>query len=244
MPGILMPYLEEIDPEIVPVTYPSTMSRSAALQASRSAPSNAQVLAACKQAYAEHTPAVDGVTTGSISTSQAPEMSSDIAAAQSYDWKSRVAAPGLTQPMLASPHMAAARAAVDKDGDFATIFAGITTNIDVLVGGFGGVGVGSGIPTFGGPLWMAWGGLRISFNIDIAINLTTGIFLEPPAKVAGDFLGIEISCEPVLEGPSIGFGIHLSPDLKEIRGFSISVGVELGILPVNAAIEYGHIVTS
>ena len=133
---------------------------------------------------------------------------------------------------------------VAEDGAFATFFMGIEANIDVFVGGFGGIGVGFGLPQFDTPLWMAWGGLRISTNIDIAYYLDAGILLEPPAKVAGDFLGIEVTCEPVAEGPSVGFGIHMSRDLSEIRGFTISVGVELGLLPFNAAIEYGTIATS
>jgi hypothetical protein len=244
MPGLYAEHLELLDPDKLPITFPSTISRDTALAAMKAAPSNAEVLAACKAAYQQHTNAVDSVTTGSISAAQAPELSGDIAAAHSYDWNSKVAAPSLTSPILTSTHMAGARGAVTADGDFATFFVGIEANIDVFVGGFGGIGVGVGFPSLDAPLWMAWGGMRISTNIDIAVNLDAGIFVEPPSEVAGDFLGIEVTCEPVYEGPSVGFGIHLSPDLSTIRGFSISVGVELGILPVNAAIEFGHIVTS
>lgn len=244
MPGLYLPHLDDLDPEMMPVSFPSTMSRADALQRVSAAPSNAQVLAACKDAYRQHIPAVDGTTIGSVDAAQAPSLRDDIAAAHRYDWSSKVAAPSLTQPLLASSQMAGARAAVDKDGSFATFFMGIAANIDFFVGGFGGIGVGFGFPGLDLPIWMAWGGLRISTNIDIAINLNAGIFLEPPNKVAGEFIGIEVACEPIAEGPSIGFGIHLSPDLSEIRGFTMAIGVELGLLPINAAIEYGHIVTT
>lgn len=243
MTGLYTSFLDSMDPDALAVTYPTTMSRPQALAAARSAPSNAEVLAACKAAYHQHTSAVDDTTTGSIATARNPANAQDVAAAQVYDWTSKIAAPNLTQPLLQSSDMAQARSSVESDGDFATFFMGIEANLDVFVGGFGGVGVGFGFPS-GTGLWMAWGGIRISMNIDIAINVTAGIFLEPPDKVAGDFLGIEVSCEPVAEGPSIGFGIHLSTDLNEVRGFTIAVGAELGLLPVNAAIEYGSIVTA
>ncbi|TWP36161.1 hypothetical protein [Leekyejoonella antrihumi] len=243
MSGLYTEHLDAMDPESLIVTYPKTMTRDQALAAAKKSPSNAEVLAACKDAYHQHTPAVDDTTTGSIATAKNPANRQDVAASQAYNWHSKVAAPNLTQPLLAASDMGAARKSVETDGDFATFFVGIEANLDVFVGGFGGVGVGFGFPS-GSPLWMAWGGIRISMNIDVGINLTAGIFVEPPAKVAGDFIGIEVSCEPVYEGPSIGFGIHLSTDLSEIRGFSVAVGAELGLLPVNAAIEYGHIVTN
>jgi hypothetical protein len=91
---------------------------------------------------------------------------------------------------------------------------------------------------------MAYGGLRISVNIDIAVNINTGVFLEAPSDVAGDYIGIEMSAEPIYEGPSLGLGIHLSTDLSEIRGFSLAVGVELGLLPFNVAVVYGTIATA
>ena len=243
MPGLYSSILDTMDPDALPITYPTTMSRPQALAVARAAPSNAEVLAACKDAYRQHVSAVDDTTTGSIATAQNPANAPDVAASQAYDWTSKVAAPNLTRPLLQASDMTQARQSVEKDGDFATFFVGIEANLDVFVGGFGGVGVGFGFPS-GSAMWMAWGGIRISMNIDIAINVTAGIFLEPPEKVAGDFLGIELSCEPVAEGPSIGFGIHLSPDLSEVRGFTIAVGAELGLLPVNAAIEHGSIVTS
>lgn len=243
MSGLYTAHLDALEPEALVITYPTTMSREQALAASAKAPSNAEVLAACKDAYHQHVSAVDDTTTGSISTAQNPTNQPDLQAAQAYNWNSKVAAPNLTQPLLMSPDMATARKSVQEDGDFATFFVGIEADLDLFVGGFGGIGVGFGLPS-GSPIWMAWGGIRISMNIDVAINLTTGLFIEAPSAIAGDFLGIEVSCEPVYEGPSIGFGIHMSTDLSEVRGFSIAVGAELGLLPVNAAIEYGHIVTS
>lgn len=243
MPGIYAPFLETIEPQALITTYPTTMTRSQALAAARSAPSNDEVLAACKDAYRQHVTAVDTTTLGSIATASDPDRAGEVAAARAYDWGSRIAAPGLTRPLLQSQGMAQARSSVEQDGDFATFALGIEANLDLFVGGFGGVGVGFGFPS-GSVMWMAWGGIRISMNIDIAINLTAAIFTEPPEEVAGDFLGIEVTCEPVAEGPSIGFGIHLSPDLSALRGFTVAVGAELGLLPVNAAIERGHIVTS
>ena len=243
LPGLYTAHLDALEPEALVITYPKTMSRGDALLAASKAPSNAEVLAACKAAYKGHTNAVDDTTTGSIATAQNPTNSQDLQAAQVYNWKSKVPAPALAEPLMMSSDMSTARKSVASDGDFATFFVGIEANLDVFVGGFGGVGVGFGLPS-GTPMWMAWGGIRISMNIDIAINLTTGLFVEAPSHVAGEFIGIEMSCEPVLEGPSIGFGIHLSTDLKHVRGFSIAVGAELGLLPVNAAIEYGRIVTS
>src|SRR4029079_17501472 len=146
MPGLYAEHLELLDPARLPIPLPSTISRDTALAAMKAAPSNAEVLAACKAAYQQHTNAVDSVTTGSISAAQAPELSGDIAAAHSYDWNSKVAAPSLTSPILTSTHMAGARGAVTADGDFATFFVGIEANIAVFVGGVGGIGAGGGFP--------------------------------------------------------------------------------------------------
>jgi hypothetical protein len=94
------------------------------------------------------------------------------------------------------------------------------------------------------PFWLAYEGMRIALNIDISLNLNAGVFVEPPEKVAGDYLGLELTAVPLTEGPSASFGIHLSRDLSKVRGFSIGVGVELGVLPITASIVYGSIVTS
>jgi hypothetical protein len=241
--GLFTPALEAIDPETVPLSFPAGVPRERAMALAAAAPSNQQVIDACKAAYGAHQPAVDGVTTGSVDTAQSKSSQSDLDALHTYDWSRQVAAPALATPIYQAATMAQARAAVDKDGAFATFFVGVDANIDFIVGGGGGVGVGLGIPT-GQPLWMAWGGLRIGLNIDIAVNLDCGIFLEPPSEVAGDYLGLEISAEPIAEGPSIGFGIHMSPDLSKVRGFSISVGVELGILPFNVVVVSGSIATA
>jgi hypothetical protein len=241
--GLFMPALEAIEPERLPISVPAGVPRERAMALASSAPSNQQVLDACKQAYTAHQPAVDAVTTSSVDTAQAPSAQHDIDALHTYDWNRKVAAPKLTTPILQAPTMAPARKAVDKDGAFATWFIGVEASADIIIGGTGGVGVGVGIPS-GQPMWMAYGGLRISVNIDIAVNINTGVFLEAPSDVAGDYIGIEMSAEPIYEGPSLGLGIHLSTDLSEIRGFSLAVGVELGLLPFNVAVVYGTIATA
>jgi hypothetical protein len=242
--GLLTPLLDSLEPAALPVSFPSSVSRQEAGLMAAASPSNQQVVDACKAAYHAHVDAVDQTTLGGIHTAQSSGMQQQIAALNRYDWQSRVAAPTLASPVLDSQSMAAARSAVSKDS-FLTFFVGIEMNLDVIIGGVGGVGVGFGFPSrTPRPLWMAYGGLRIALNIDIAINLTTGIFIEPPSEVAGDYLGIEVSGEPVLEGPSIGFGIHLTRDLSKVRGFSVSVGVELGVLPITAAVVFGSIATA
>lgn len=242
--GLFTPFLDSLEPAALPVSFPSTLARQEAELMVAASPSNQQVVDACKVAYQAHMNAVDQTTLGSINTAQSSGMQQQIAALNRYDWQSRVAAPTLASPVLDSQTMAAARSAVSKDS-LLTFFVGIEMNLDVIIGGVGGVGVGFGFPSRTmSPLWMAYGGLRIALNIDIAINLTTGIFIEPPSEVAGDYLGIEVSGEPVAEGPSVGFGIHLTRDLSKIRGFSLSVGVELGILPITAAIVFGSIATA
>lgn len=242
--GLFTPFLDSLEPATLPVSFPSTQSRQEAGLMVAAAPSNQQVVDACKAAYQAHMPAVDQTTLGSINTATSSGMQQQVAALNRYDWQSRVAAPSLAAPVLDGQSMAAARAAVSKDSFF-TFFVGIEMNLDIIIGGVGGVGVGFGFPSRTmSPLWMAYGGLRIALNIDIAINLTSGIFIEPPSEVAGDYLGIEVSGEPVAEGPSVGFGIHLTRDLSKVRGFSLSVGVELGILPITAAVVFGSIATA
>jgi len=244
--GLFMPALDALEPEALPVSFPPHVPRGRALAMAKQGPSNREVLDACKQAYGQHTNAVDTVTLGSVDSSQNEALQPDIDALHNYKWQSKVAAPRLAEPVLGSSTMAEARSAVAEDGAFATFFVGIEANIDVIVGGVGGVGVGFPFPSTNGtaPLWMTWGGLRIALNIDVAVNITTGVFLEGPGEVAGSYIGLELSGEPVAEGPSIGFGIHLAPDLSKIRGFSVAVGVELGVLPITAAVVYGDIATS
>jgi hypothetical protein len=246
MAGLLTPALEALEPEALPVSFPPHIPRERAVTMARQGPSNLEVVDACRQAYSRHTDAVDNVTIGSVDTAQNPGLQPDIVAMHNYDWRSKVAAPRLAEPVLMSSTMNDARRAVAHDGAFATFFMGIEANVDFIVGGVGGVGVGFPFPPAAGamPVWLAWGGLRIALNIDIAVNITTGVFLEPPDEVAGDYIGLDLSAEPVAEGPSIGFGIHLSPDLSKVRGFSIAVGVELGLLPITAAVVYGSLATS
>lgn len=243
--GLYTEHLDVLEPEILPISYPAGMRRPEAEALAAGAPANQQILDACKAAYARHTPAVDQLTLGSIGTAQAPDMRPEISALHSYDWRRQVAAPGLVAPLFSSPTMAQARQAAFEDGAFLTFFLGIEANVDFIIGGAGGVGVGLPFPSLRpSPLWMAYGGLRIALNIDAAINLDAGIFVEPPSEVAGDYLGIDISAEPVLEGPSVSMGIHLSRDLSRVRGFSIGVGLELGVLPFTAAIVFGNIATN
>ena len=244
--ALFMPALEALDPETLPVSFPPHVPRERAALLATQGPSNQQVLDACKQAYSQHSPAVDGVTLGSIDSAQDSALQPDVVAMHNYEWQSKVPAASLAEPVLDSSTMAKARSAVAGDGAFATFFVGIEANADFIVGGVGGVGVGFPFPSHDGlvPLWMAWGGVRIALNIDVAVNITTGVFLEPPDEVAGNYIGIDVSAEPVYEGPSIGFGIHLAPDLSKVRGFSIAVGVELGVLPITAAVVYGEITTS
>jgi hypothetical protein len=244
--GLFMPSLEALEPEALPISFPQHVPRERATALAASGPSNQEVLDACKQAYGQHTDAVDNVTLGSVDSAQSPALQPDVVAMHNYRWQSKVAAPRLAAPVFDSSTMANARTAAADDGAFATFFVGIEVNVDFIVGGAGGAGVGFPFPSKDGmvPLWMAWGGLRIALNIDIAVNITTGVFLEPPSEVAGDYIGLDISAEPVAEGPSVGFGIHLAPDLSKVRGFSISVGVELGVLPITAAVVYGEIATS
>jgi hypothetical protein len=244
--ALFMPALEALEPDTLPVSFPQHVPRERAVRMATGGPSNQDVLDACKQAYGEHSPAVDNVTLGSVDSAQNSALQPDVVAMHNYKWQSKVAAPTLAKPVLDSSTMAKARSAVTQDGAFATFFVGIEANVDFIIGGVGGVGVGFPFPSKDGtmPLWMAWGGLRIALNIDIALNITTGVFLEPPDEVAGDYIGIDVSAEPVAEGPSIGFGIHLAPDLSKVRGFSIAVGVELGVLPITAAVVYGEITTS
>jgi hypothetical protein len=99
-------------------------------------------------------------------------MRPQISALHSYDWDRQVAAPGLVAPVFSSPTMTQARQAAFEDGSFLTFFLGIEANVDFIIGGAGGVGVGLPFPSLGpSPLWMAYGGLRIALNIDASINL-------------------------------------------------------------------------
>ncbi|WP_448627742.1 hypothetical protein [Geodermatophilus sp. URMC 64] len=245
MSGLFSPHLDSLDPESLPVTFGPHLSRNEAQARVAAGPSNQQVVDACKRAYHQHTDAVDQLTVGSVHTGQSPSAKPQLSAMRAYNWNSRVAAPGLATPLYESSTMEGARKSASADGSFLTFFIGLEESVDVFVGALAGVGVGLPFPWQGtGPLWMAYSGLRISFNIDVAVNLNAGIFLEPPSEVAGDYLGLELSAEPVEEGPSVGFGIHMSTDLATVRGFSIGVGLELGILPVNAAVVYGAIATN
>lgn len=222
------------------------MSRADAMALAASIPNNQQVIDACRAAYHQHSDAVDEVTIGSVNTAQSSGQRGNISAMHQYNWNSRVAAPQLASPVYADPGMASAKAAVNSDGAFAVFFVGIQANVDVIVGVEGGVGVGFPISRAGNdePIWLAYGGVRLSTNIDIGININTGIFIEPPAEIAGDYLGLEVSAEPVAEGPEVSFGLHMSPDLSTIRGFSFGIGVALSLIPVSGAVVSGKIVTT
>jgi hypothetical protein len=244
--GLFMPALEALDPETLPISMAHGVSRGAAEEMAKAAPSNQAVVDACISAYQQHIPAIDNTTVGSVNSATAPGLQPDIDALHAFDWNRQVPAPQLASPVYASETMDDARSAIADDGAFMTFFVGIEASADVIIGGCGGVGVGLGFPwtANSSALWMAYGGLRIALNIDVAVNLNCGVFLEPPSEVAGDYLGIDVSAEPIEEGPSIGFGIHLSRDLSKIRGFSLAVGVELGVLPVTAAVVFGNIKTA
>lgn len=244
--GLFAEHLSALRASELPVSVPAPVGRRDAAALVARGPSNEEVLDACRAAYDDHQNAVDQVTLGGISTAQAPQAQPDLQGLRNYNWQSKVAAPALARPVYDSATMAAARSAVTEDGRLRTFFVGIELSADVIVGGVGGVGVGVPFPWTSGSdvIWMAYGGLRIALNIDVALNLNTGIFLEPPHDVAGDYLGIELSAEPVAEGPSVGFGVHLTRDLKKVRGFSVAVGVELGLLPITAAVVFGSIATT
>ena len=244
--GLLTARLDAVDPDQMVIIRPEGTTLRQARALATSGPSNQQVLDACKAAYRQHTSSVDQTTVGSVKVSQDQGQRKNIQALHAYNWKSKVAPPGLAQPIYDSPHLVSARAAVQEDHAIATFFMGIQANIDVIIGAEGGVGVGFAIPSKPNdpPIWMAYGGYRIAFNIDVGININASLFLEPPKEVAGEFIGIEFSAEPVAEGPEVSFGIHMSPDLSKLRGFTIGVGVALSVIPVTVAIVRGKIVTS
>ena len=244
--GLLTAQLNDVDPDRMVIIRPEGSDYHEAAALAASGPSNQEVLDACKAAYRQHTNAVDQTTFGSVKVSQDSGQRQNIQALHAYNWDSKVAPPGMAQPIFASAAMAAARAAVERDKALATFFLGIQANIDLFIGAEGGVGVGFAIPSKPNdpPIWMAYGGYRLAFNIDVGININASLFLEPPKEVAGDFLGIEFSGRPVAEGPEVSFGIHMTPDLKKLRGFTLGVGVGLSVLPVTVAIVRGKIVTS
>jgi hypothetical protein len=237
--------IEKLKPENLVRVRPSGITRDAALKLAVSTPTNQQVLEACRAAYQQHSHSVDETTTGSVNASRASDLKGGIAAMHNYNWNKSVAAPQLASPIYNSSTLAASRAAVVQEA-FGIFFVGIQANIDVFVGGEGGIGVGFPLST--GPaqnaIGFAYGGWRLSTNIDIGVNINTGMFLEPPSEVAGDFIGIEVSAEPVAEGPEVSFGIHMKPDLSKIAGFSFGIGVALSLIPVSGALVFGKISTT
>jgi hypothetical protein len=209
------------------------------------APTNEEVLEACRAAYRQHSTAVDEATWGSVRAAQASDLKDNIAAMRGCDWNKGAERVALVTPVYDHPTLAAARQAVTADA-FATFFVGIQANVDVFLGAEGEVGVGFPVTTNAaqGPLGFALGGWRLATTIDIGGNINTGMFLEPPAKVAGDFIGIELAAEPIEEGPELSFGIHMTTDLSKVVGFSLGVGVALSLIPVSGALVFGTIITS
>jgi hypothetical protein len=243
--GLFEDALDSLEAHELPLARPAGFTRAQAFELIEAIPSNQQVLDACRAAYSKHTDAVDQTTLGSIRTAQSPDLKRNLQALHAYNWDTKIAVPSLVMPIYHHPLMHDTHAAVQQDGSFLTFFLGVQADLDIIIGGEGGVGVGLPFPSNDGtlPIWMAYGGFRIALNIDVGVNINAGIFMEPPSEVAGDFLGIELSAEPVAEGPEISLGIHLSSDLSKIRGFSLGVGVAVSILPITAAVVKGKIHT-
>jgi len=244
--GLLTSRIDSIDPREMVIIRPSDASPSEARLLATAGPTNQDVLDACKAAYRRDYVGVDATTESTVKASKDPGLRQDVQALHAYNWDSKIAPVGLVNPVYGSSALASARAVVERDKAFATFFMGVQVHADIIIGAEGGVGVGFAIPSApkAPPIWIAYGGYRITANIDIGINLNGSLFVEPPQKVAGDYLGIEFEVEPFGEGLAIAFGIHLSTDLKRVVAYSLGVGVTLSLLPVTVAIVRGKIVTS
>lgn len=240
--GIYIPLLDQLKPaNLVHARRPGTSLRNAVAMAD-SAPTNQQVLDACRAAYDQFQDSVDQATLGSIGTTQNATGSTLVSAMNAGDWSRNPPRQALASPIYSASTMAQARAAATQQR-FGVFFIGVSVNADIIIGAEGGIGIG--FPLTGPPaaVGLAYGGWRLSTNIDIAFNLNCGIFLEPTDEIAGDFLGLEVAAEPVVEGPEVSFGIHMKPDLSKVVGFTLGVGVALSLIPVSGAIVQGTLKT-
>lgn len=217
-------------------------SLSDAMAMASAPPSNQQVLDACVASYEKYQNAVDQATLGSVHTTQNRQGSQLVKAMNADDWSRNHPKQSLASPVYNAPTLIEARAAAQQQ-QFGLFFVGVSVNADVIIGAEGGIGIG--FPLSGPPasVGLAYGGWRLSTNIDIAFNLNCGIFLEPTQDIAGDFLGLEVAAEPVAEGPEVSFGIHMKRDLSEVVGFTLGVGVALSLIPVSGAIVFGTLKT-
>lgn len=240
--GLYAPVLDKLTPDRLVLARRPGTTLQAAMAMAASAPTNQQVLDACRGAYSQFQDAVDQATLGSVYTTQDQTGSSLVKTMNADNWSKNPPRQALASPIYQASTMAEARAAANQQ-QFGLFFVGVSVDVDFIIGAEGGIGIG--FPLTGPPasVGLAYGGWKLSTNIDIAFNLNCGIFIEPTEEIAGDFIGIEVAAEPVEEGPEVSFGIHMKPDLSKVVGFTLGVGVALSLIPISGAIVHGTLKT-
>lgn len=189
-------------------------------------PTNAQILAAARETYEAHQPAVDASTTSGIGYATSPPNRPTVATLNAYDWKSQQAPPitPTASTVLTSDAMQSGVDAAQADADIWSMAIGVSESGQFIIGEEGGVGIAFGLAENGGVQGTAYLAGKLGLDIDASVNVQVGLWNAPPSKLAGAFYGLEVNLDLEV---GVSLGVYVSGDLQYV-GFSIGVGVGVG----------------
>ena len=194
------------------------------LVAAGAPPTNQEILDAAKKTYHANQKVVDLKTTTGVEYVKTSDAKPHIAAMNDYDWKSKNTANILptVKTINSSKILAPAIAAANDDPTVFSQTLGIAASAQLIVGGEGGLGIASG--SDGSVKGFGYLAGKIGLDIDVAINLSYGIWASSPAGLAGDFYGIEVNLDLEV---GVSAAIFVKRDMS-FYGIVVGIGVGVG----------------
>jgi NAD kinase len=216
-------------------------------------PTNQQILDATKQFYGQNQQQVDTTTTN---TSTASKDSNYVSTLNSNDWKTGQPNTPLTQAMqdqtsvglfdktgggdgtgqdctgLFGPTLCETKAS----GLFSTVSVGVSAELVVFVGGYGGLGCAWDIAKREGPKGYGFATAELGLKVAADINVQAAIFNQLPSQLNENIFGLNVGIY-ALGGASFTM-FYTDINNLTILGYAISIGVGMG---GGAAVFGGHI---
>lgn len=190
-------------------------------------PTNEEILDAARRTYQRHIDVVDLHTLAGLKYVQSADGKPNVAALNSYDWRTKAAAP--IKPTALAVHTApafkAALAAAKADGDVWSLVFGISESAQFIVGEEGGVGIAFALDGSGDSKGEGYLAGKLGLDLDVAVNLNVGIWNESPKNLAGAFYGLEVNLDLEV---GVSLGIYVTGSELQYMGFSVGIGAGVG----------------